>query len=162
MPESITKQSVLTVYPSLADVPEEVQVLIEKAQEAAMKAYAKYSDFLVGAAVLLADGSIMMGNNQENACYPAGLCAERVAFFAAKSNKPDVDILKVAIVAKRREDHFFRAASPCGSCRQVMSEYENNQENPIVLYMMDMDGKVYESPSIENLLPFKFSEDSLK
>ena len=162
MPESIKRESTLTVYNSLSELPEEVQHLIEQAQEAAMRAYAPYSDFLVGAALLMDDGKIVTGNNQENACYPAGLCAERVAFFAAKSQYPDTNILKVAVVAKRREEHFFRAAAPCGSCRQVMSEYENNQSQPIVLYMMDMEGKVFESPSIENLLPFKFSADSLK
>ena len=137
-------------------------MLIKSAQEAALKAYAPYSNFLVGASLLLADGQVVTGNNQENACYPAGLCAERVAFFAAKSQNPDTDILKVVVVAKRREEDFYRAAAPCGSCRQVMSEYENNQSQPITLYMVDMEGKVYESPSIENLLPFKFSADSLK
>lgn len=162
MPQSVTRHSVLTVYDSLTDLPEDAQGLIKSAQEAAQHAYAKYSEFLVGAAVLMADGSIITGNNQENACYPAGLCAERVAFFAAKSQKPDIDILKAAVVARRREEDFFRAATPCGICRQVMSEYENNQEHPIVLYMMDGKGKFYESASIDNLLPFKFSEDSLR
>ena len=162
MPQSITRHSILTVYDSFIDLPEDAQVLIKSAQDAANKAYAKYSNFLVGAAVLMADGSIITGNNQENACYPAGLCAERVAFFAAKSQKPDMDILKAAVVARRREDDLYAAATPCGICRQVMSEYENNQENPIVLYMMDKEGKFYESASIENLLPFKFSEESLR
>ena len=161
MPQTITNQSVLTVFESLDAVQAEVQTLIKKAQDAAAQAYARYSDFMVGAAVLMADGSIVTGNNQENAVYPAGLCAERVAFFAAKSQKTDVDIVKVAVVARRREDSHFKAAAPCGSCRQVMSEYENNQPDFIALYMMDADGKVYESESIENLLPFKFSAESL-
>lgn len=161
MPESMNKQCVLTVFDSMEELPDDARVLIKKAQEATSNAYAPYSDFMVGAAVLLADGSIVTGNNQENACYPAGLCAERVAFFAAKSQKPDVDILKVAVVAKRRDSENFTVAAPCGSCRQVMSEYENNQGIDIPLYMLDSQGKVYESPSIDNLLPFKFSADSL-
>ena len=161
MPESINRQSVLTVYNSIDEVTEETRNLLLQAQAATANAYARYSGFLVGAAVLLADGSTVTGNNQENACYPAGLCAERVAFFAAKSQKPEVDILKVAIVARRGDEENFRAAAPCGSCRQVMSEYENNQQEPIKLYMMDAEGKIYESPSIDNLLPFKFSEQSL-
>lgn len=145
----------------MAELPAEEQTLMQAAQAAALKAYAKYSRFQVGAALRLADGSIVSGNNQENACYPAGLCAERVAFFAAKSQYPDLAIVSAAVVAKRAEDNTFRAAAPCGSCRQVMSEYENNQDNLIRLYMMDAEGKIYESPSIENLLPFKFSEASL-
>jgi len=161
MPKSISKQAVLAVYESVAELPTEVQALIANAKEAARAAYAPYSNFLVGAAVQMADGTTVTGNNQENACYPAGLCAERVAFFAAKSQKPDTDIQKVAVVARRREDDFFRAAAPCGSCRQVMSEYENNQKESIILYMLDEEGKVYESASIENLLPFKFSATSL-
>lgn len=140
--------------------PEE-QSLIHAAQASALKAYAKYSQFQVGAALCLEDGKIITGNNQENACYPAGLCAERVAFFAAKSQYPDLSVKAVAVVAKRAADEIFRAASPCGSCRQVMSEYENNQVTPIKLFMMDAEGKIYESASIENLLPFKFSEASL-
>ena len=144
MPESIIKQSVLKVFDSIDETPEDARTLILKAQEATSKAYARYSGFLVGAAVLMADGSMVTGNNQENACYPAGLCAERVAFFAAKSQKPDIDILKVAVVARRSDETHFRAAAPCGSCRQVMSEYENNQQNNILLYMMDAQGKVYE------------------
>ena len=161
MSKSIAKQSVLAVYESEADLPADVQALIKQAKDATNRAYAPYSNFLVGAAVLLADGTTVTGNNQENACYPAGLCAERVAFFAAKSQKPDVDILKAAVVARRRKEDHFTAAAPCGICRQVMSEYENNQETPIALYMLDEEGKVYESASIDNLLPFKFSAKSL-
>lgn len=161
MPESISRQSVLTVYSSLDQLPEATRELIKQAQESSLRAYAPYSDFLVGAAVKMADGSIVTGNNQENASYPAGLCAERVAFFSAKAQKPEVDIMMAAIVAKRRQDDHFRAASPCGSCRQAMSEYENKQTSPIKLYLMDEQGKIYESASIENLLPFKFSDKSL-
>ncbi|MCE7990786.1 MAG: cytidine deaminase [Roseivirga sp.] len=161
MTETISSESRLKVYPSMDELPQEEQALIQAAQASALRAYAKYSQFQVGAALRLEDGKIITGNNQENACYPAGLCAERVAFFAAKSQYPELAIKAVAVVAKRAEDEIFRAASPCGSCRQVMSEYENNQEDPIQLYMMDAEGKIYESASIENLLPFKFSEASL-
>ncbi len=161
MAEIISSESHLKVYASIDQLPDQEQALIEAAKTAALRAYAKYSHFQVGAALRLEDGSIIQGNNQENACYPAGLCAERVAFFAAKSQYPDKTIEAVAVVAKRTEESEFRAAAPCGSCRQVMSEYENNQADPIRLYMMDSEGKIYESPSIENLLPFKFSEASL-
>jgi cytidine deaminase len=161
MAETISRPSQLTVYDNVDELPEAVRELIEAAQSAALRAYAKYSQFQVGAALRLKDGSIISGNNQENACYPAGLCAERVAFFSAKSQYPDAAISSVAVVAKKMDEHTFRVAAPCGSCRQVMSEYENNQTSPIILYMLGGDGKVYESASIENLLPYKFSEASL-
>lgn len=161
MSETISRESHLKVYASIDKLPTQEQELMAAAQAAALKAYARYSQFQVGAALRLEDGSIVSGNNQENACYPAGLCAERVAFFAAKSQHPDLAVVSIAVVAKRAEDSHFRAAAPCGSCRQVMSEYENNQEKMIKLFMMDAEGKIYESPSIENLLPFKFSEASL-
>lgn len=161
MAEIISRESHLKVYTSIDQLSDQEQTLIKAAKAAALTAYAKYSNFQVGAALRLNDGSIIPGNNQENACYPAGLCAERVAFFAAKSQHPDKTVEAIAIVAKRADEESFRAAAPCGSCRQVMSEYENNQNDPIKLYMMDAEGKIYESPSIENLLPFKFSEASL-
>jgi cytidine deaminase len=84
-----------------------------------------------------------------------------VAFFSAKSQYPDSKVLAVAVVAKRSVDEHFKMATPCGSCRQVMSEYENTQEQPIVVYLTDKEGKVYESESIDNLLPFKFSDKDL-
>jgi len=162
MAEIISQEVKLIVHESEADLDQQTQLLFQKAREAAHNAYAKYSNFHVGAALLLDNGNIVIGNNQENACYPAGLCAERVAFFAAKSQYPNAAIEKIAIVAKRKEDDNFIQATPCGSCRQVMAEYEDNQKNTIKLYLGDESGKVYESDSIENLLPFKFSEGILK
>lgn len=136
--------------------------LIDLAKEAAINAYAPYSNFQVGAALLLDTGQIVIGNNQENACYPAGLCAERVAFFAAKSQFPNNEILKVVIVAKLKSEENFKMATPCGSCRQVMSEYENNQKAKIKVYLLDSDGSVYLADSVDTFLPFKFSNKDLK
>lgn len=161
MVEKIKKEIYLSVY-NAQEVPNETQLLIDKAKESALKAYAPYSNFQVGAALLLDNGKTILGNNQENACYPAGLCAERVAFFAAKSQYPESKVLAVAVVAKRSVDQNFRMATPCGSCRQVMSEYENVQDQPIALYLTDSEGKVYESESIDNILPFKFSDKDLQ
>ncbi len=161
MGEIISKETQLIVHHSESDLDLNTQKLIKRAKEAASNAYAKYSDFLVGAALLLDDGTVVIGNNQENACYPAGLCAERVAFFAAKSQYPNALIEKVAVVARRRQDEHFNGAAPCGSCRQVMAEYEENQGKAIELYLLTAEGKVYQSESIENLLPFKFSESVL-
>ncbi len=161
MSEIISHEVKLIVHKRESDLDQQTQHLFQKAREAAQNAYANYSHFQVGAALLLEDGKIIIGNNQENAVYPAGLCAERVAFFSAKSQNPQASIEKVVIVAKKRTESSFRLATPCGSCRQVMSEYEDNQENKIKLYMCDKDGKIYESDSIENLLPYKFSENMM-
>lgn len=135
--------------------------LVRQARQAAEKARAPYSNFRVGAALLLSDGSVVLGNNQENAAYPAGLCAERVAFFSAKANKPEASILKVAIAAVKMNANENNIPAPCGSCRQVMSEYENEQADAIEVYLTGGSGDVLMSSSIENLLPFKFSSDQL-
>lgn len=161
MGETISTTLELTAYSSAAELPAQALELLKAAEASALKAYAPYSRFQVGAALSLDNGEIVSGNNQENACYPAGLCAERVAFFAAKSRYPDARVISVAVVAKRAEDTLFREASPCGSCRQVMSEYEVHQQSNITLYMMGPEGKIYASPSIGNLLPFRFTGESL-
>lgn len=161
MAERIKKEVYLNKYQPEA-VSNEIKQLIEMAKKAALNAYAPYSNFQVGAALQLDNGKIITGNNQENACYPTGLCAERVAFFSAKSQYPVSKILSIAIVAKRSADDFFKLATPCGSCRQAMSEYENNQNQNIAVYLADADGTVFESESIDNLLPFKFSDKDLK
>lgn len=157
----ITHTSKIIAYPK-KEASEEILYLLNEAKTAAKRAYAPYSEFQVGAAVLLQNGKIVLGNNQENAAYPSGLCAERVACFSAKAQYPDVAIQMIAIVAKKAEADHFRLATPCGSCRQSMSEYENNQEETIVLLMEGDDGQIYESDSIENLLPFKFSGKNLQ
>ncbi|WP_286748359.1 MULTISPECIES: cytidine deaminase [Roseivirga] len=157
----ITKNSKLTVY-SINDADPQVVQLLEEAQTAAQRAYCPYSNFQVGAALRLSNGQIVQGNNQENAAYPSGLCAERVAFFAAKSLHPEEEIEMVAIVAKPKTAKSFKLATPCGSCRQVMSEYENQQTKPIRLFLLNEKNEVYESESIDNILPFKFSDKHLK
>ncbi|WP_323757151.1 cytidine deaminase [Roseivirga sp.] len=160
MAKRIVKEVSLTQFEA-NELDQVTMNLIEAAKKSALNAYSPYSNFQVGAALLLDNGKTILGNNQENACYPAGLCAERVAFFSAKSQYPDCQILKVAIVAKPANQERFKMATPCGSCRQVMSEYENNQEQSIKVYLPDADGSVYESDSIDNFLPFKFSNKDL-
>ena len=103
------------------------QELIEKAKDAFSIAYAPYSGFLVGASVLLENAKIISGNNQENVAYPAGLCAERVALFYAGSKYPEVGIKTIAISAKLKTFEIKDVVSPCGSCRQVMAEYQQKQ-----------------------------------
>ncbi len=139
-----------------SDLDENTLRLIDKAQKATERAYAPYSNFLVGTAIKLESGAIYTGTNQENIAYPSGLCAERVAFFAAKSDYPHQAITQVAIVARQRDQPSFQLATPCGSCRQVMSEYEKQQQQKIELYLVD-GTTVYHSASVANLLPFQFS-----
>jgi len=130
--------------------------LIEQAEIARNLAYAPYSKFYVGAAVLLDNNRIILGNNQENAAYPDGLCAERVAIFSAMANFPTLKVLKIAIVAGK--DNFNEnATAPCGSCRQAILEYEVKQNTPIEILFMGTTGKVIKIFSIKDLLPLAFS-----
>jgi cytidine deaminase len=136
-------------------------VLVNKAKEALSKAYAPYSQFRVGASILLGDETIVTGNNQENAAYPSGMCAERVALFHVGSNFPDKKILKMVVVAGPLGSADFVEASPCGSCRQVMLEYQNNQTDPIEVLMLRPNDEVLKT-NLPDLLPFAFDKKSLK
>ncbi len=145
-----------------AELPADEQHLLAQAQLAAQNAYAPYSGFLVGAALLLSDDTIYLGNNQENAAYPSGLCAERTALFGMSANNPDKMIRKLAVTAKRNGTDEFLAALPCGGCRQVMAEYENRQETPIIVIMQAENGQIYRCDSVKMLLPLQFSKINLK
>ncbi|MBC3541287.1 cytidine deaminase [Rufibacter sediminis] len=140
--------------------PQERQVLL-LAQQATDKAYAPYSNYLVGAALLLSDGSLHQGTNQENAAYPSGLCAERTLLFGVGSNHPDKKMEMMAVTVRRRNETHFLKACPCGACRQVMAEYQNRQNAPIRLIMQAEDGKITRLKSVEDLLPFMFTKDQL-
>ena len=136
--------------------------LMEQALTARSKAYAPYSNFQVGAAVLLDNGLIVLGNNQENAAYPSGLCAERVAVFHAAANHPGVPIKAIAISASDIQTPTTTPAAPCGNCRQAMAEYEQKQQFPITLLTMGASGAVIQVDSVLSLLPFAFSSEFLK
>lgn len=143
-------------------LPDDEQQLLKEAVEAKNKAYAPYSQFKVGAALQLANGQIMHGNNQENMAYPSGLCAERVAFFAAGAQYPGMGINKVAITAASENFPSDHPIAPCGACRQAMLEYEMNQKSPITLIMRGTTGKIYRISGIRQLLPIYFHEEGLK
>lgn len=144
------------VFSSIEELSDDRQRILEKALEAVEKAYAPYSNFQVGAAVLLDDESVVVGNNQENIAYPSGLCAERVALFAANANFPDKKVTKLAIAARgnllKKED----VLSPCGSCRQVMAEVSNRQQSNFEILLLNGDGSVMVFGKINDLLPFVF------
>ena len=150
-----------SVFESVSELPNDIQNLMEQAIEVRKKAYAPYSKFKVGAALLLDNGEIVLGSNQENAAYPSGLCAERVAIFQAGAIYPDAKILKMAITAASDNNQTNAPIPPCGSCRQSIAEYEIKQETPIAIYFMGEVGPVYKSDSIKNLLPFMFDKKFL-
>ncbi len=134
---------------------------MQAAIKARSNAYAPYSNFLVGCALLLENGTIIHGNNQENAAYPSGLCAERVAIFAAGANYPGVSVVKMAITAGPVEGDFEEPVPPCGACRQSIAEYESRQSSPIELLFMGTSGKVARSKSLGDLLPLIFDRNYL-
>ncbi|MCC9136223.1 cytidine deaminase [Pontibacter silvestris] len=134
---------------------------MQLAQQAANDAYAPYSNFLVGAALVLEDGSMFKGSNQENAAYPSGLCAERTALFACSAQYPDKKIKMLAVTARRRSESEHVPAMPCGACRQVMAEYEHKQQEPIPVLLQAPDKKFYRFKSVADMLPLLFTKDNL-
>jgi cytidine deaminase len=159
--KNITVTTQLSVFETAQELPIEVQDLMEQAVGIRKKAYAPYSHFRVGAALLLDNGKIVLGSNQENAAYPSGLCAERVAIFQAGAIYPEAKILKIAITAASDTNQTKSPIPPCGACRQSISEYEFKQEYPIEIYFMGEIGAVYKSDSLKNLLPFSFDKNFL-
>lgn len=153
--------SQITVFDMIQELPVAIQDLMEKAIEVRKNAYAPYSKFRVGAAILLDNGKIVLGSNQENAAYPSGLCAERVAIFQAGAIYPEATILKIVITAASDNNCTDTPVPPCGSCRQSIAEYEIRQEAPIEIYFMGEIGVIYKSSSLRNLLPFMFEKKLL-
>jgi cytidine deaminase len=142
---------------SFSELSEEKKVLIEKAKEASFSAYAPYSKFSVGVAVLLENGIVVVGNNQENVAYPSGLCAERTALFAANANYPNVAPKALAIAAQTGGKFLENPISPCGSCRQVILEAEKRFGKEIVMLLFG-EKNIYEVTSVRSLLPLAFDE----
>jgi len=133
MRKKIKIESLLEVYDSIDELPEAIQSLMDAAVKARERAYAPYSQFAVGAAIQLDNGIIVSGNNQENASYPSGLCAERTAIYYASSQYPNVPFISIAIAAKSSSQELIQPIPPCGACRQAIAEYEIKQEQPIAL-----------------------------
>lgn len=138
----------------------EIQVLVNKAKEQYHKSYAPYSRFHVGAAVLLENGALFEGNNQENSAYPSGMCAERVALFYANAQFPDVPVRAIAIAAYTRGSIVENPITPCGGCRQVMLESQTRFDHPFDVYMVGRD-IIYNVSNVKELLPLQFSSDML-
>lgn len=159
--KQIEIRTVFSVYASLDELPQEIQSLMQQAIAVRKNAYAPYSKFKVGTALLLDNGKVVLGSNQENAAYPSGLCAERVAIFQSGAIYPNAKIIKMAITAASDTNQTLAPIPPCGSCRQSISEYEFKQNTPIEIYFMGESGGIYKSDSIKNLLPLSFDKNFL-
>ncbi len=146
----------------LSQLADEDSKLLKEAWEACDSAYAPYSHFHVGAAVRLANNLTFKGNNQENAAYPSGICAERVAVFSASATYPGVPIKTIAVVAKTKIFTLENPVTPCGACRQVIAEYEKLAGQPIRILLQGSAEKVWILDGISNLLPLMFDGGELR
>lgn len=144
------------------ELPQELQQLLAKAKHSVNDAYAPYSQFRVGAAVLLDNGEVVTGSNQENASSPAGICAERVALSAASSRYPGIGIKSLAISAKADGYDVAEPVAPCGICRQTILEYEYRFGRNIEIVLQGDQGKILRIKTVKELLPLNFSRDNLK
>ena len=146
---------------TLEELSENQQDLLQKAHHICSNAYAPYSMFKVGASLILKNGQIINGSNQENVAYPSGLCAERVAIFNAGANFPNQKIKQIAIVA-HADFNIKKPVMPCGACRQAMIEYEQRQGEKIEILLQGNKGNIFVSESVSNLLPYAFECEELK
>ncbi|MCX8147954.1 cytidine deaminase [Thermaurantimonas aggregans] len=143
----------------LTEADRETQDLVQEAQRAASRAHAPYSKFKVGAALLLSDGTIITGSNQENAAYPSGLCAERVALFQVGHLCNGQSIRKAAIAVPHVMGE--QIIPPCGACLQVFAEYRNAQDSEIQVILANGSGHLLVAPDISTFLPFSFTNKHL-
>jgi cytidine deaminase len=148
-------------YQSVAELDTADQELCAHAVSAMKNSHSPYSKFRVGAALRLQSGKIIMGSNQENAAYPSGLCAERVALFHWGSNHPDDPIEAMAVTAFTDDFPILKPVTSCGSCLQVLAEYERKQEKPVKVILYCKEGPTWVINGIETFLPFLFFEDRL-
>ncbi|AZQ43627.1 cytidine deaminase [Nonlabens ponticola] len=153
--------TVVHLYDDIDELDQDSRDLMKEAIVARSNAYAPYSKFTVGCAIKLDDGTIIHGNNQENAAYPSGLCAERVAIFAAGANHPGKAIVKMAITASGIDNKFTKPVPPCGACRQSIAEYEMRQQQPLECYFMGASGNIAHVNSHKELLPLAFDKKYL-
>ena len=150
------------VYNSTDELPEEQQWLLNKAKEATALAYAPYSNFKVGAVAKLANGEVVAGSNQENASFPAGMCAERVLLASISSFFPKVPVETIAISYQSDDQKSDHPISPCGICRQTLQEFESRVNHPIQLILGGQTGEVYVIDSASRLLPLAFTSEELR
>lgn len=148
-------------YAGIDELSAQDKQLCLEAVKAMESSYSPYSKFRVGAAVLLSNKQVVRGSNQENAAYPSGLCAERVALFAAGANFPEEEILTIAVTASTQEFQLLRPVTSCGPCLQVMAEYEQKQNKPIEVLLYCINGEVWKVKGVNSFLPMMFFEKRL-
>jgi cytidine deaminase len=153
--------TVVQVFDDENELTETEQLLLTKAYEALSIAYVPYSKFHVGAAVLLANGAIESGANQENAAYPMCLCAERTALAVAAMRHPGIPVTAIAIRIQREDIAISKPAGPCGACRQVLSEWEDRYNSDISILLQGEKGEVFRIPNAKALLPLSFDRSFL-
>lgn len=149
------------VYDNVEALDAVEKQLFDAANEVRAKAYAPYSEFLVGCALLLENGEIVTGSNQENAAYPSGLCAERTTIYWASANYPGVKMKKLFVIGAPKEALTSTPIPPCGACRQSILEYEAKQGEEIEVYFASLSGAIYKTKCIRDLLPFSFDQSFL-
>jgi len=150
-----------TVFDNLNELSEELKNLFNEAIKVRNTAYAPYSKFQVGCAILLDNNKIVTGSNQENAAYPSGLCAERVAIYSAASQYPKSKIVTIVISARSENKIVDKAVAPCGACRQSIAEYETKQDKAIQIYFSGETGDIIKADSLKDLLPLGFDKTYL-
>ncbi|MDR0367827.1 MAG: cytidine deaminase [Bacteroidales bacterium] len=150
-----------TLFDDEKELTDQDRRLLDKARRASEHAYVPYSEFRVGSAVLLDNNVMLAGNNQENASFPLGLCAERVTLFSAMSQYPEAKVTAMAVYGNPKHFKMKQYLSPCGGCRQVMSEYERRGKQKIHLLLAGNAGKIMMIEGVDNLLPFEFSSENM-
>jgi cytidine deaminase len=161
MKENLKFEINYTSYENVDEVPEIYKTLIAEAKKATNDSYAPYSNFFVGTALLLENGQVILGSNQENASYPIGFCAERTALSAAASLASNIKIKAMAITARSIKNPVLTPAAPCGICRQTIFEAECKHQHNIEIILTGESGKVYIFNTIKDLLPLHFDADFL-
>jgi cytidine deaminase len=159
--KEIKLESLVRVYENASELRSEDQELFRAVKKALDQAYAPYSGFKVAATIRLKSGELVSGANIENAAYPLCLCAERSALAAAESQYPNQSVEAIAITVRSEKKEIPTPAAPCGSCRQVISEKEQRQKEPIRILLQGTSGPIYEFESIAPLLPLSFNSDFL-
>ncbi len=148
--------------PDINALSEAHKKLVLKAREASWQAYAPYSRFKVGAAILLEDGTFVQASNTENAAFPACICAERSALVQSRDRFPDLKIISLSVTANPVDFNLNKPATPCGTCRQVMAEFERQQGQDYEVVLSGQSGQILILKSARMLLPLDFHLDELK
>lgn len=154
-------ETAIQVYPNIEQLSQEEKELLELARTSLEHSYSPYSNFKVGAAILLVNGKMMGGSNQENASYPLCLCAERVVISAADSQYPGIPIKTLAVTAKNPNMVINQPVSPCGACRQSILEVENKHAQKVKVILQGETGEIYILDSAKDLLPLSFDASYL-